>query len=122
VAERKPTDRSRSRAKLAHLTGLALPHATDERLLHDRIRLGLVSALAVNEVLSFVELKRLLDVSDGNLSVHARKLEEAELVACTKTFDGRVPRTEFRLTPSGRRALERHLDHLERLIRAVRKR
>ena|SRR6476646_532632 len=91
-----------------------------DRLIHERMRLAIVSALAVNEALSFNELKRLLDTTDGNLSVHARKLEEAGYVVCTKTFEGRVPRTEFRLSPAGRRALERYLEHMEALIRATR--
>lgn len=93
-----------------------------DRLIHERMRLAIVSALAVNESLSFNELKRLLDTTDGNLSVHARKLEEAHYIVCTKTFEGRVPRTEFRLSASGRRALERYLDHMEALIRATRER
>ena len=97
------------------------PPALD-RLIHERIRLGIVSALAVNEKLSFNELKRLLKTTDGNLSVHARKLEEAEYIACTKYFDGRVPKTEYRLTPLGREALERYLSHMEALIRAMRER
>jgi DNA-binding MarR family transcriptional regulator len=91
-----------------------------DRLIHERLRLGIVSALAVNESLSFGDLKKLLHTSDGNLSVHARKLEEAEYVACTKSFEGRLPRTEYRLTAAGRRALERYLDHMEALIRATR--
>jgi len=93
-----------------------------DRLIHERLRLGIVSALAGNRSLSFSELKRALETTDGNLSVHARKLEEAGYVACTKSFDGRVPRTEYRLTPRGRRALERYLDHMEALIRATRDR
>ncbi len=96
-------------------------HAPElDRLIHERLRLGIVSALAVNESLSFADLKKLLNTSDGNLSVHARKLEEAEYIACTKTFEGRLPRTEYRLTASGRRALERYLEHMEALIRATR--
>ena len=91
-----------------------------DRLIHERVRLGIVSALAANEALSFNELKALLRTSDGNLSVHARKLEEAQYVACRKYFDGRVPRTEYRLTAAGRRALERYLDHMEALIKAAR--
>ena len=91
-----------------------------DRLIHERLRLGIVSALAVNEALSFADLKKLLNTSDGNLSVHARKLEEAEYIACTKTFEGRLPRTEYRLTAAGRRALERYLEHMEALIRATR--
>ena len=93
-----------------------------DRLIHERMRLAIVSALAVNESLSFNELKRLLDTTDGNLSVHARKLEEADYIVCTKTFEGRVPRTEYRLSAAGRRALERYLDHMEALIRATRER
>ena len=93
-----------------------------DRLIHERLRLGIVSALAVNASLTFNDLKQLLDTTDGNLSVHARKLEEAEYVTCTKSFEGRVPRTEYRLTASGRRALERYLDHMEALIRATRER
>ncbi|HLZ71766.1 MAG TPA: transcriptional regulator [Dehalococcoidia bacterium] len=91
-----------------------------DRLVHDRMRLGILSALAVNETLSFTDLRRLLRATDGNLSVHARRLEEADYIACTKSFDGRVPKTEFRLAPAGRRALERYLDHMEALIRAAR--
>lgn len=93
-----------------------------DRLIHERIRLGILSALAVNDKLSFNDLKRLLKTTDGNLSVHARKLEQAEYVVCTKYFDGRLPRTEYRLTPLGRQALERYLDHMEALIRAMRER
>ena len=93
-----------------------------DRLIHERMRLAIVSSLAVNESLSFNELKRLLDTTDGNLSVHARKLEEAGYVTCSKTFEGRVPRTEYRLSASGRRALERYLEHMEALIRATRER
>ncbi|HEX7089143.1 MAG TPA: transcriptional regulator [Longimicrobiales bacterium] len=91
-----------------------------DRVIHERVRLGIVSALAVNETLSFNDLKRLLGTSDGNLSVHARRLEEAGYVECTKSFRGRVPHTEYRLTAAGRRALERYLDHMEALIRHVR--
>ena len=91
-----------------------------DRLIHARVRLGMVSALAVNEALSFGELKGLLGTTDGNLSVHARKLEDAGYIKCTKTFDGRVPKTEFKLTRAGRRALEKYLEHMEALIRTVR--
>ena len=93
-----------------------------DRLIHERVRLGIVSALAVNRSLSFNELKAMLGLTDGNLSVHARKLEEAGYVDCTKSFEGRTPRTEFRLTPGGRRALEAYLNHMEALIQAVRDR
>lgn len=93
-----------------------------DRLIHERLRLGIVSALAVNHSLSFNDLKRLMNTTDGNLSVHARKLEEAHYVTCTKSFEGRVPRTMYSLTAAGRRALERYLDHMEALIRATRDR
>jgi DNA-binding HxlR family transcriptional regulator len=101
--------------------GAAVPLELD-RLIHERMRLAIVSALAVNESLSFNELKRLLETTDGNLSVHARKLEEAGYIVCTKTFEGRVPRTDYRLSDAGRRALERYLSHMEALIRATRER
>jgi DNA-binding MarR family transcriptional regulator len=91
-----------------------------DRLIHERTRLGVLSALAVNRSLSFRELKQLVRVTDGNLSVHARKLEEAGYVSCTKSFSGRLPKTEYRLTAAGRRALERYLDHMEALIRLTR--
>jgi len=91
-----------------------------DRLIHERIRLGIVSALAVNDSLSFSDLKALLKTTDGNLSVHARKLEDAGYIACSKHFEGRVPKTEFRLATSGRRALERYLGHMEALIHATR--
>ena len=90
-----------------------------DRLIHERLRLGIVSALAVNERVSFTDLKRLLRTTDGNLSVHARKLEDAQYIACEKTFDGRVPRTEYRLTPAGRKAFEKYLAHMEAIIKAV---
>lgn len=93
-----------------------------DRLIHERMRLAIVSSLAVNESLSFNELKRLLNTTDGNLSVHARRLEEAGYVACTKSFEGRMPRTEYRLSDEGRRALERYLAHMEALIRRTRER
>jgi len=101
----------------------AKPAAVElDRLIHERVRLNIVSALAVNESLTFNELKGLLNTTDGNLSVHARKLEEADYITCTKSFAGRVPKTEYRLTAAGRRALERYLDHMEALIRATRER
>ena len=93
-----------------------------DRLIHERLRLGILSALSVNESLTFGELKKLLDTTDGNLSVHARKLEEAGYLSCTKTFEGRMPRTDYRLTAAGKRALERYLDHMEALIQAMRDR
>ncbi len=91
-----------------------------DRMIHERLRLGIVSALAVNDSLTFNDLKRLLATTDGNLSVHARKLEDAEYVKCVKTFEGRMPKTEYRLTDSGRRALEQYLGHMEALIQATR--
>jgi DNA-binding transcriptional ArsR family regulator len=97
----------------------ALPEL--DRVIHERVRLAIVSALAVNEAMTFGDLKELLAATDGNLSVHARKLEEAGYVHCAKGFDGRVPRTEYRLTSAGRKALERYLGHMEALIRATRK-
>ena len=96
----------------------SVPHL--DRLIHERMRLGLLSALAVNDTLSFNDLKRLLRASDGNLSVHARKLEEGGYIACNKYFAGRTPRTDYRLTAAGRRALEKYLDEMEELIRATR--
>ena len=91
-----------------------------DSLIHERIRLGIVSALAVNETLTFTELRELLKTTDGNISVHARRLEEAGYIDCTKTFEGRVPRTRYRLSVTGRQALERYLDHMEALIQAAR--
>jgi DNA-binding MarR family transcriptional regulator len=93
-----------------------------DRLIHERLRLGILSALSVNESLTFNELKKLLDTTDGNLSVHARKLEEAGYLSCTKSFEGRMPRSDYKLTAAGRRALERYLDHMEALIQAMRER
>jgi DNA-binding MarR family transcriptional regulator len=93
-----------------------------DRLIHERMRLGIVSALAVNDALSFTELKELMRTTDGNLSVHARKLEEARYISVSKSFEGRVPHTVYKLTPLGRRALERYLDHMESIIRVTRER
>jgi DNA-binding HxlR family transcriptional regulator len=90
-----------------------------DRLIHERLRLGIVSALAVNDRLTFNDLKRLLKTTDGNLSVHARKLEEADYIVCEKSFAGRLPRTEYRLAAAGRRALDKYLVHMEAIIRAV---
>jgi DNA-binding HxlR family transcriptional regulator len=101
----------------------AAPDVPDlDRLIHERMRLGIVSALAVNESLSFNDLKGLLKTTDGNLSVHARKLEDAQYIHCSKYFEGRHPRTEYRLTGAGRRALDRYLNHMDALIRAMRDR
>lgn len=104
---------------LASVDGGDRSPMTFDRLIHERVRLAIVSTLAVHETLTFNELKALLETSDGNLSVHARKLEDAGYIACTKGFDGRIPRTEFCLTADGRRALERYLSHMEALIRRV---
>ena len=97
---------------------IALPEL--DRLIHERMRLGIVSALATNASLSFNDLKRILKTTDGNLSVHARKLEEAEYISCLKYFEGRVPRTDYRLTAAGRRALAQYLDQMEEWIRVTR--
>jgi DNA-binding MarR family transcriptional regulator len=93
-----------------------------DRLVHERLRLGILSALSVNDSLTFTEIRNLLETTDGNLSVHARKLEEAGYIACVKSFAGRVPRTDYSLTPAGRKALDRYLDHMESLIQAMRER
>jgi DNA-binding MarR family transcriptional regulator len=93
-----------------------------DRVIHERLRLGILSALAVNNALTFNELKRLLKTTDGNLSVHARKLEDAQYIVCEKSFANRIPRSEYRLTAAGKRALEKYLDEMEALIRATRKR
>jgi DNA-binding MarR family transcriptional regulator len=92
-----------------------------DRLIHDHVRLGIVSALAVNETLSFVDLKATLGATDGNLSVHARRLEDAGYIVCVKSFAGRTPRSDYKLTAAGRRALEKYLDHMDAIIRATRK-
>ena len=100
------------------------PHSAREidRVIHERLRLGIISALAAHQSMTFNELKTAVKTSDGNLSVHARKLEEAGYVACAKSFEGRMPRTDYRMTAAGRRALERYLDHMEALIQAMRDR
>ena len=113
-------DSHSERSEIRAVAGKTLPDL--DRLIHERMRLGIVSALAANSTLTFNELKKLLKTTDGNLSVHARKLEEAEYVACTKSFEGRMPKTEYRLTAAGRRALEKYLDHMEALIQAMRER
>jgi DNA-binding HxlR family transcriptional regulator len=116
----RPIGRERAAAPRARGADAAIRHL--DRLVHERLRLGILSALAVNDALSFNDLKALLHTTDGNLSVHARKLEDAGYVACTKSFDGRVPRTEYRLTALGRRAFEAYLNRMETLIRAARRR
>ena len=125
----KQTDRQKGGARAGALRAVrGAPTAAEthgataalDRTIHERLRLGIVSALAVNRSLTFNELKELLKTSDGNLSVHARKLEEAEYITCEKYFEGRTPKTEYKLTPTGRRALERYINHMEALIRATR--
>jgi DNA-binding HxlR family transcriptional regulator len=121
LRQERPSKGRAASPRLGTVHGTADAVATDfDRLIHERMRLGIVSALAVNDSLTFNELKALLNTTDGNLSVHARKLEEADYVACTKSFDGRLPKTEFRLTAAGRRALVRYLNHMEALIKATR--
>jgi DNA-binding MarR family transcriptional regulator len=120
--ERPASTRSSPRRGLRGVRGGLEPESplALDRLIHERIRLGIVSALAVNESLTFVALKALLHTTDGNLSVHARKLEEAGYIVCTKGFEGRLPRTEYRLTRAGRKAFERYVDHMEAIIAAAR--
>ena len=109
--------------KPAAVTAIAGPALSGlDRLIYEPIRLRIVSSLAVNRSLTFNELKKLLDTTDGNLSVHARKLEEAEYIVCSKSFEGRMPKTQYRLTETGRRALEKYLNHMEALIQAIRER
>jgi DNA-binding HxlR family transcriptional regulator len=119
-AARRERDKKPQPAPAVAPAALSAPKL--DRLIHERLRLGILSALCVNQSLTFNELKKLLDTTDGNLSVHARKLEEAAYVSCNKFFEGRVPRTEYRLTAAGRKALERYLDHMEALIQAMRDR
>jgi DNA-binding HxlR family transcriptional regulator len=122
AASRKRADAAvGSRERLASVKGAMASSERDmESLIHHRMRLGIVSALAADEPLSFNDLKALLETTDGNLSVHARKLEEANYITCSKRFEGRRPKTEYRLTPSGRRSLQQYLDHMEALIQATR--
>jgi len=120
VAKSGAARQSKNEATAPAAMTAAAQAAELDRLIHEKMRLGIVSALASHESLSFNELKRALQTSDGNLSVHARKLEDAGYVSCTKTFEDRVPKTVYRLTATGRKALERYLDHMEALIRATR--
>lgn len=120
AARKAPASGSGFGSRLQGIRGGSAVPADLDRVIHERVRLAIVSALAVNESLSFNALKTLLNLTDGNLSVHARKLEEAGYVHCLKFFEGRIPRTEFRLTAQGRKALERYLAHMEALIRATR--
>lgn len=120
---RKETPAAESPAPAVRTGGYASPVPDFDRLIHERLRLQIVSSLAaVDDSLTFNELKKLLKTTDGNLSVHARKLEEAGYIVCKKSFEGRMPRTEYRLTADGRRALEKYLNHMEALIRAMRDR
>lgn len=118
VREASPSAASRPRRRKNFGHARELPEL--DRLIHERMRLGMISALAVNEALSFNDLKRVLKTSDGNLAVHARKLEEAGYVRCKKFFDGRIPRTEYRLTPAGRKAFEDYLGQMEEFIASAR--
>ena len=116
-----PAVREHSREQARERAAARAPELPElDRLIHERIRLGIVSALATNDSLSFNDLKRVLKTTDGNLSVHARKLEEANYISCVKFFEGRVPRTEYRLTASGRQALAKYLDQMEEWIRVTR--
>jgi DNA-binding MarR family transcriptional regulator len=122
-------DAAPAKARSSKIAKQGAPHETVQatlpnldRIIHEHMRLGIVSALAVNDSLTFNELKKLLRTSDGNLSVHARRLEEAEYVTCTKSFEGRMPKSEYSLTPEGREAFERYLNHMEALIQAARER
>ncbi|HEU4601915.1 MAG TPA: transcriptional regulator [Steroidobacteraceae bacterium] len=116
------TSASRKQEKLRIVSSAARDQdeTTFDRLIYERVRLGIMSALAVREELTFSELKALFDVSDGNLSAHARKLEDAKYVSCTKTFEDRRPKTVYRITPAGKAALHRYLDHVEAVIKATR--
>ena len=127
--QRKPAARRGELREVGRETSAdAAPLAPDrsaaelDRLIHERLRLGIVSALAGKESLTFNELKEILQTTDGNLSVHARKLEDAKYITCDKVFDGRTPKTSFQLTDDGRRALGRYLDHMESIIRTARER
>ena len=124
MAERRARKANNGATGMRALKGLSIDAGAErlDRVIHERLRLAIVSALAVHESLSFSELKELLTTTDGNLSVHARKLEEAGYLSCTKSFEGRMPKTRYRLTPVGRRSLERYLAHMEALIRTVRER
>jgi DNA-binding MarR family transcriptional regulator len=128
VASHKPAParRAETAALAGKPVGVPIPASSHEdarfdRLVYERVRLGIMSALAVNEQLTFNELKSLFQVSDGNLSAHARKLEEAGYIGCSKSFEGRRPKSEYRLTPVGRKALHRYLEHIEAVIKATRR-
>jgi DNA-binding HxlR family transcriptional regulator len=127
AAKQNTAKKVEKKQKTVESSGLRVVHTISsnsdptklDRLIHEKIRLGIISALAVNESLTFNELKKILNTTDGNLSVHARKLEEAEYIACKKTFEGRIPKTEYRLTPDGKKAFERYLSHMEALIEVI---
>jgi len=121
---RSTTEQVKTRMEARALQALQAAERAPEldNLIHERVRLGIVSALAANESLTFSALKELLKTTDGNVSVHARKLEDAGYINCTKSFEGRVPKTEYQLTEAGRQALEQYLDHMEALIHAARER
>lgn len=114
--KRTPVEEKKAESSAAPVNALGQV----DQLIHERVRLGIVSALAVNESLSFKELRESLEITDGNLSVHARKLEQAGYVVCEKTFAGRMPKTEYRLTRTGRKMFEKYLNHMEALIHAMR--
>jgi DNA-binding HxlR family transcriptional regulator len=124
-AVKKPTQKKRetsSATELRDVAGNSARHPAPnlDRLIHERMRLGIVSALAANESLTFNDLKSLMNTTDGNLSVHARKLEDGGYIACIKSFEGRLPKTEYKLTVAGRRALENYLSHMETIIQQMR--
>jgi len=121
TAKKEVPSKQASSAAGPRETGVAQKSAAPnlDRLIHERLRLGIISALAANETLTFSDLKNLMNTTDGNLSVHARKLEEAGYIACTKYFDGRLPKTEYKLTAEGRRALQNYLNHMETLIKQM---
>ncbi len=121
-AVRKKPEKDVREPEPVRIEPLENPAPELDRLIHERMRLGIVSALAANHSLSFNDLKKILNTTDGNVSVHARKLEEAHYIICNKTFEGRMPKTEYKLTAAGRRALEKYLDHMESIIQAMRER
>jgi DNA-binding MarR family transcriptional regulator len=125
IKRSEPAAASSGKAPTKPVAALRARHGGEDagfdRLIYERVRLGIMSALAMNEQLSFNELKSLFDVSDGNLSAHARKLEEAGYVACTKSFEDRRPKSQYRITPVGKRALLRYLEHIEAVIKATRR-
>ena len=123
AALKRETNKGHTEKQKPRAVSGGAPHSAHEidRLIHERLRLGIISALAANQSLTFNELKQTVKTTDGNLSVHARKLEDAGYVSCSKSFEGRTPKTEYSLTAAGRRALERYLDHMEALIGRMRK-